>query len=147
MVTHSPGTPSGLKILVSAVRFCPWPHPLPLGFNQLDPLRSRLSSIFLVCFAITLLVLTLLQYEPEFTKTPARLKCTACGWMLYDPNFRKEKPRYFLTDSVDRRVEWKQEHPGYDLYEPKSAACQLGISVSFLRYSIKHERSAPVMMG
>jgi len=54
MVTHSPGTVRGLKILVSAVRFCPWPYPLPLGFNQLDPLRSRLSSIFSFYFAKTL---------------------------------------------------------------------------------------------
>ena len=36
---------------MSAVRFCPWPYPLPLGFNQLDPPRSRLSSIFSFYFA------------------------------------------------------------------------------------------------
>jgi hypothetical protein len=32
---------------------------------------------------------------------------------------------------MDKRIEWRQEHPGYDLYDPKSSACQLGISVSF----------------
>jgi hypothetical protein len=87
------------------------------------------------------------QYEPEFMDTPAWVKCIACGWMLNDPNFRKEKPRYFPPDSTDRRIEWRQEHPGYDLYKPKSAACQLGISVSFLKYSIRHDPSAPVIMG
>lgn len=88
-----------------------------------------------------------LQYEPEFMDTPARVKCMVCGWMLYDPSFREEGARYFPPDSTDRRIEWQQEHPGYDLYEPKSAACQLNISVSFLRCSIKHDPSAPVITG
>jgi hypothetical protein len=88
-----------------------------------------------------------LVYEPEFTDTPARLHCIACAWMLYDPNFRKEEARYFPADSTDRRIEWRDEHPGYDLYEPRSAACQLKVSLSFLRYSIRHDRSAPVEIG
>ena len=67
----------------------------------------------------------------EFLDTPARLRCVACAWTLYDPNFRKEEPRYFPSDSVDKRIEWQQENPGYDLYEPRSAACQLDISVSY----------------
>jgi hypothetical protein len=88
-----------------------------------------------------------LLFEPELIETAARYKCTACGWMLNDPNFRKEKPRYFPSDSVDKRIEWQNENPGYDLYEPESAACQLGISVSFLRYSVRQDSSAPVIMG
>ena len=88
-----------------------------------------------------------LLYEPEFMETPARFHCIACEWMVCDPNFRKEKPRFFPPDSTDRRIEWQQEHSGYDLYEPKSAACQLGISVSFLKYSIREEPSAPVITG
>jgi hypothetical protein len=88
-----------------------------------------------------------LIHEAEFMDTPARLKCTACGWMLCDPNFRKEEPRYFPPDSVDKRIEWQQEHPGYDLYDPRSAACQLGISVSFLKDSVRNDSSAPVIMG
>ena len=88
-----------------------------------------------------------LLYEPEFMETAARVKCTACGWAILDPNFRAEKPRYFPSDSTDKRIEWRQEHPGYDLYEPKSAACQLGVSVSFLKYSIRHDPSAPVITG
>ena len=88
-----------------------------------------------------------LLYEPEFMETPARFHCIACAWVLYDPNFRKEKPRYFPSDSVDKRIEWRQEHPGYDLYEPKSAACQLGISVNFLNHSIRTDSSAPVIVG
>jgi len=67
--------------------------------------------------------------------------------MLYDPNFRKEEARYFPADSTDRRIEWRNEHPGYDLYEPRSAACQLRVSLSFLRYSIRHDQSAPVAVG
>jgi hypothetical protein len=67
--------------------------------------------------------------------------------MLYDPNFRKEEPRYFPSDSVDKRIEWQQEHPGYDLYDPRSAASQLNISVSFLKHSVRHDQSAPVVMG
>jgi hypothetical protein len=39
-----------------------------------------------------------------------------------DPNFRKEKPRYFPSDSVDKRIGWQQENPGFDLYEADSAA-------------------------
>lgn len=85
--------------------------------------------------------------EPEFMEIPARVKCTACGWTIYDPNFRKENPRYFPSDSMDKRIEWRQEHPGYDLYDPKSAAFQLGISVSFLKHSIRHDPSAPVIKG
>lgn len=38
-------------------------------------------------------------------------------------------------------------NPGYDLYEPNSAACQLNISVRFLRYSVRHDPSAPVVLG
>jgi hypothetical protein len=88
-----------------------------------------------------------LVYEPEFLEIPARVKCMACGWTVSDPRFRKEEPRYFPPDSTDKRIEWQQEHPGYDLYEPKSAACQLGISVSFLKDSIREDPSAPVIMG
>ena|SRR5215471_4334244 len=88
-----------------------------------------------------------LVYEPEFTEIPARFHCIACGWMRSDPNFRTEEPRYFPPDSVDRRIEWQQENPGYDLYEPRSAACQLKTSVSFLKDSIREDPSAPVTMG
>ena len=88
-----------------------------------------------------------LTYEPELLETPARLKCIACAWMLYDPNFRKEEARYFPAESMDRRIEWRQDHPGYDLYEPRSAACQLSITVGTLRKSITHDPSAPVVLG
>jgi hypothetical protein len=70
----------------------------------------------------------------------------ACAWMLYDPNFRKEEARYFPADSMEPRIEWKQDHPGYDLYEPRSAACQLSITVGTLRKSITHDPSAPVIL-
>ena len=88
-----------------------------------------------------------LSYEPELLETPARYRCTMCGWMVEDPNFRKEDSTYFPSDSVDRRIEWKQKNPRFDLYEQNSAACQLGISVSFLRYSVKQDSSAPVVLG
>ena len=88
-----------------------------------------------------------LVYEPEFLDTPAQWKCVACTWTLYDPNFRREEERYFPTDSVDRRIEWQQMNPGFDLYEPKSGACQLKISVSYFNYCVRHEPSAPVRMG
>jgi hypothetical protein len=67
--------------------------------------------------------------------------------MVSDPNFRKEAPRYFPPDKTDRRIEWVQQNPGYDLYEPKSAACQLGISVSYLNYSVRNDPAAPVVIG
>jgi hypothetical protein len=67
--------------------------------------------------------------------------------MRYDPNFRKEQTRYFPPDSVDRRIGWRQENPGYDLYDPKSAAYQLGTSVSNLKESVRSDPSAPVIMG
>jgi hypothetical protein len=73
--------------------------------------------------------------------------CKAKVWMLYDPNFRKEKQRYFPPDRADRRIEWRQANPGSDLYEPSSAACQLNISVSFLKYSVRNDPLAPMIMG
>ncbi len=88
-----------------------------------------------------------LIWEPEFMETPARVHCIACTWMVYDPKFRKEEARYFPADSTDRRIEWQQQNPGHDLYEQNSAACQLRISVSFLRYSVKQDSSAPVVLG
>jgi len=88
-----------------------------------------------------------LIHKPELIDTPARLKCTSCGWMLSDPNFRKDNPRDFPPDATDKRIEWRQAHPGFDLYEPRSAACQLGISVSFLRYSVRHDPAAPVVVA
>ena len=78
-------------------------------------------------------------------QTAARIKCTACGWMISDPNFRKEQPKYFPPDSVDRRIGWRQENPGFDLYEPTSAAYQLGISESYFKNAVKSDSSAPVL--
>jgi hypothetical protein len=75
-----------------------------------------------------------LIYEPELLETPARYKCMACSWMVSDPNFRKEQPRYFPPDRTDKMIEWMQQTSGYDLYHPKSAAAQLGISESFFNY-------------
>ena len=67
-----------------------------------------------------------LIYEPEFLENPARIRCVCVRLDAYDPNFRKEEePRYFPSDSVDRRIEWQQVNSGFDLYEPKSGACQL----------------------
>jgi len=74
-----------------------------------------------------------LTWEPEFMDTPARVHCIACAWRVYDPRFRTEEERYFPSDSTDRRIERRNENPGYDLYEPRSAACQLKISVSYLK--------------
>ncbi len=88
-----------------------------------------------------------LIYEPELADTAARLKCIACGWMLSDPNFRKEQPRFFPAERVDKRIGWQQQHPGYDLYYPRSAAAQLGISESFFRESLRKDSQAPVIMG
>jgi hypothetical protein len=67
--------------------------------------------------------------------------------MISDPNFRKEERRYFPTDSVNQRIEWQQVNSGFDLYQPKSGACQLGISVSYFNYSVRHDPSAPVRMA
>lgn len=88
-----------------------------------------------------------LIHEPEIAGIPPRVKCMACGWMLSDPNFRKDRPTYFPSDAVDNQIEWKMQYPGYDLYYPKSAAAQLGISESFLRYSVKSDASAPMIWG
>jgi hypothetical protein len=87
-----------------------------------------------------------LLYEPEFMETPARLKCTACGWMVSDPKFRQEKPTYFPAASANKRIGWQLEHPGCDLYEPTSAAYQLGISESYFKNCVKSDSSAPVLM-
>jgi hypothetical protein len=88
-----------------------------------------------------------LIHEPELGGMPARVRCIACGWMLSDPNFRKEQPSFFPSELVDKRIGWQMEHPGYDLYFPSSAAVQLRISVSFLRESVKKDLEAPVIWG
>jgi len=48
---------------------------------------------------------------------------------------------------VDRCIGWKKEHPGYDLYFPRSAAAQLGISEAFSENQWNQDRKAPVIMG
>jgi hypothetical protein len=48
-----------------------------------------------------------------------------------------------IRGSVDRL---EKEHPGYDLYCPRSAAAQLNTSESFFRESVKTDSSAPVIM-
>jgi hypothetical protein len=64
--------------------------------------------------------------------------------VIYD----KEMGKQWLEHSFgDRARTLAAVHPGYDLYEPKSAACQLNISVSFLKDSVKNDPSAPVIMG
>ena len=88
-----------------------------------------------------------LIYEPELAGIAARVKCMACGWMRSDPNFRKEKPTYFPSDSIDKRIEWTMQNSGFDLYDPRSAAAQLGISLSFFRESVRSDSSAPVIVG
>src|SRR5688572_13808219 len=76
----------------------------------------------------------------------ARVKCTACGWMVSDPKFRQEADRYFPAASVDKRIGWQLENPGFHLYEPTSAAYQLGISESYFKNSVNNDSSAPVLM-
>ena len=88
-----------------------------------------------------------LAYEPEYLDYPARYTCKACGWMVSDPNFRKGKPSYFPADRIDKLIEWQMMYPGYDLYYPRSAAAQLGISLSFFRSSVRADSSAPVIVG
>ena len=60
---------------------------------------------------------------------------------------RYGKRRRARDCGIDKRIEWQQVNSGFDLYEPKSRACQLGISVSYFNYSVKHDPSAPVRMG
>src|SRR3954469_13625593 len=49
--------------------------------------------------------------------------------------------------AVNRRIEWRKQNPGYDLYAPRSAASQLKVSVSLLRYFVRHDSAAPVIVG
>ena len=86
-------------------------------------------------------------YEPEFLEDPARIRCIVCGWMRYDPNFRKQGASYFPPDRMDKQIEWQQQHPGHDLYFPQSAAAQLNISESYFREAVKADSSAPVILG
>ena len=85
--------------------------------------------------------------EPESAGNPARVRCVTGDWAVTDLGFGKEEPRYFPSDAVDKRIGWQQEHPGYNLYFPRSAAAQLGISVSFFRESVKKDPKAPVIVG
>jgi hypothetical protein len=59
--------------------------------------------------------------------------------------FQKRRAQIFSADRIDRKIEWQLEHPGYDLYEPRSAAAQLKISVSFLRESVRNDPAAPLI--
>jgi hypothetical protein len=67
--------------------------------------------------------------------------------MRYDPNFRKEEPRYFPPHRTDRRIEWTQENSGYDLFEPRSAAAQLGVSLTYFNDAVRNDPAAPVIRG
>ena len=60
---------------------------------------------------------------------------------------RYGKRRRARDCGIDKRTEWQQVNSGFDLYEPKSGACQLGISVSYFNYCVRHDLSAPVRMG
>lgn len=45
---------------------------------------------------------------------------------------------FLLT--VEKRIEWQQVNSGFDLYEPKSGACKLKISMSYFNYSVDTTR-------
>jgi hypothetical protein len=62
--------------------------------------------------------------------------------VAYDPNSRDI---FLLT--VEKQIEWQQVNSGFDLYEPKSGACKLKISMSYFTYSVRYDPSAPVRMG
>jgi hypothetical protein len=86
-----------------------------------------------------------LIYEPEFLDTPARWICMAFGWMR-TIQISENNPGIFLRNQwIGRSAE--KEHPGYDLYCPRSAAAQLHISGSFFRESVKKDPKAPVIPG
>lgn len=44
-------------------------------------------------------------------------------------------------------IGWMQQNSGYDLYNPRSAAAQLGISESFFQSSVRADSAAPVIVG
>jgi hypothetical protein len=73
MMTDSPGTIPELKILVSAVRFRPWPHSGLKHFNRLQALRSWLNSIFAGYFAIALPVFLFLVIIMELLQFHGRI--------------------------------------------------------------------------
>jgi hypothetical protein len=54
-----------------------------------------------------------LKFEREVLDDPARYYCINGCWSVTDPKFRKEEPRYFPPDRTDKRIEWRQRHPGY----------------------------------
>ena len=87
-----------------------------------------------------------LIYEPEFLDTPARWICKACGWMVSDPNFRKEQPRYFPTDQWIGRSAEKRNSRDTTFIAPEAPG-QLHISGSFFRESVKKDPKAPVIPG
>ena len=60
---------------------------------------------------------------------------------------RYGKRRRARDCGIDKRIEWQQVNSGFALYKPKSRACQLGISVSYFNYSVKHDPSVPVRIG
>jgi hypothetical protein len=66
---------------------------------------------------------------------------------VFPAAFELLSARYFPSELEDKRIGWQMEHPGYDLYFPKSAAAHLGISQSFFRESVKNDPEAPVIMG
>jgi hypothetical protein len=67
--------------------------------------------------------------------------------MISDQTSRKKKPTYFPSDLVDKQIEWTMQNSGFDLYDPRSAAAQLGISLNFFRESVKKDPKALVICG
>jgi hypothetical protein len=73
MVTHSPITTPELKILVSAVRFRPWPPPSLKHFNRLHSLRSRRTLIKRIHFARSKMLKRLLEnFDEHFSMILSR---------------------------------------------------------------------------
>jgi len=54
---------------------------------------------------------------------------------------------YFPPEAVGNRNGFEYDYRSDDSYYPRSAAAQLGISVSFFRESENKDRKAPVIMG
>ena len=52
-----------------------------------------------------------LIYEPELAETGASEMCGVRGCALIQTS-RKEQPRYFPTELVNKRIGWQQEFPG-----------------------------------
>src|SRR2546426_7088365 len=93
----------------------------------------------------------MIRRPPRSTLFPYTTLFRSCAWMLYDPRFRKEEPRYFPSDRMDRRIEWRSEEHTSELQSPCNLVCRLLLEKKKkhredIRHTLEHVRDRQLLI-